>query len=137
MAGWFSSASAGGDLFLDAGVVGEEGFEAVPDLEGLVVFLGALVDASQGLEDFEEVIAGGLAFEGAFEGGGGLFGLADQDESLAEIIRGQGIIGSSGLGLAEGRDGGGVLAALAFEEAQDEPGSAIVGVFGDAVAAGT
>ena len=77
----------GGDLLLDARVAGEERFEAVPDLEGLVVFLGALVDAAEGLEDVEEVGAGGLAFEGAFEGGGGLFGLTDQDEGLAEIIR--------------------------------------------------
>ena len=124
---------SGGDLLLDARVVGEESFEPVPDLEGLVGFLGALVDAAEGLEDLEEVVAGGLAFEGAFESGGGLFGLADQDEGLAEIIRGQGIVGSGGLGLAEGRDGGGVLAALDFEEAEDQPAGAILGVLGDAV----
>ena len=127
----------GGDLLLDAWVVGEEGFESVPDLEGLVGFLGALVDAAQGLEDFEEVVAGGLSFEGAFESGGGLFGLADQDECLSEIVRGQGIVGSGGLGLAGGGDGGGVLAALAFEEPEDEPAGAVVGFLGDAVLVGS
>ncbi len=33
----------------------------VPDLEGLVVFLGSLVDATEGLEDVEEVGAGGFS----------------------------------------------------------------------------
>ena len=92
----------GGDLLSDAWVVGEEGFEAVPDLEGLVGFLGAFVDAAQGLEDFEEVVAGGLSSRGAFKGAGGLFGLTDQNESLSQVIRGQGVVGSSGLGLFGG-----------------------------------
>ena len=125
-----------GDLFLDASVVGEEGFEPVPDLEGLVVFLGALIDAAQGLEDFEEVVPRRLAFESAFESGGGLFGLADQDEGLAEVIGGQGIVGSGGLGLSKGGDGGGVLAALAFEEAEDQPAGAVLGVLGEAILIG-
>ena len=134
-AGWFSSARAGRSA-PGRGVVGEEGFEAVPDLQGLVVFLGALVDAAQGLEDVEEVVAGGLASEGAFEGLGGLFGLADQDEGLAEVKRGQGVVGAGGFGLLEGGDGGGVLAALEFEEAEDQPGGAVVGILGEAVAVG-
>ena len=45
----------GSDLFLDARVAWEDGFEAVPDFESLVVFLGALIDASEGLEDVEEI----------------------------------------------------------------------------------
>ena len=53
-----------GDLLLDARVAGKEGFEPVPDLEGLVVFLGALVDAAESLEDFEEVVAGGFSRRG-------------------------------------------------------------------------
>ncbi len=122
-----------GDLLPDALVVGKECLEAVPDLEGLVVFLGALVDATQGLEDFEEVVAGGFAGEGAFERGGGQVGLTDQDEGLAEIVGGQGVVGPSGLGLPEGLDGGGVLAALRFEEADHEPAGAVVGSFGEAV----
>ncbi len=82
----------GSDLFLDARVAGEDGFEAVPDFEGLVVFLGALVDAAQSLEDVEQIGASGFSGEGAFEGEGGVFGLADQDESLAEVVGGQGIV---------------------------------------------
>ena len=81
----------GGDLFLDAWVAGEKGFEAVPDCEGLFVFLGALIDASECLEDVEEIGSGGFSRECAFEGYGGIFGLADQDEGLAEIEGGQGI----------------------------------------------
>ena len=76
---------------------------------------------------------GGLALEGALEGGGGLFGLADQDEGLAEVVRGQGIVGPRGLRLAKSGDGGGVLAALEFEQAEDQPGGAVVGILGDAV----
>ena len=85
-----------GDLFLDASVAGEEGFEPAPDLEGLVVFLGALVDAAQGLKDIEQIGASGLSGECAFKGLGGIFGLADQDECLSEIKGGQGIIRSGG-----------------------------------------
>ena len=33
----------------------------------------------------------------------------------------------------EGLDGGGVLAALAFQEPEDQPAGAVVGIFGDAV----
>ncbi len=123
----------GGDLFLDARVVGEEGFEPVPDLKGLVVFLGALVDAAEGLEDFEEVVPRRFSFESAFESGGGLFGLADQDQGLSEVVGGQVIVGSGGLGLSQGGDGGGILSALAFEQAEDQPAGAIIRVLGDAI----
>ena len=87
-----------GDLFLDARVAGEEGFEPVPDLESLVVLLGTLVDAAESLEDIEQIGASGLSGESAFKGFGGILGLADQDECLAEIVGGQGIVGAVGLG---------------------------------------
>ena len=132
MGGLVLLGESGGDLLLDARVVGEEGFEAVPDLEGLVVFLGALIDASQGLEDFEQVVSRRFSFEGAFEGGCGLFRLADQDEGLAEIVGGQVIVGPGGLGLSKRGDGGGVLSALTFEEAEDQPGGSIGRFLGDA-----
>ena len=77
---------------------------------------------------------GGFSGEGAFEGEGGVFGLTDQDEGLAEIVGGQGIILAGFLGLGEGSDGGGILAALKFEESQNEPGGAVIGVFVEAVA---
>ena len=125
-----------GDLFLDAGVAGEEGFEPVPDLEGLVVFLGALVDAAEGLEDVEQVGAGGLSRQRALEGFGGVFGLTDQDEGLAEIEGGQGVVGSVSLGLFERGDGGGILAALEFEQPEDQPGGAVVRILVEAVAIG-
>ena len=123
-----------GDLLLDARVVGEEGFEPVPDLEGLVVFLGALVDAAQGLEDVEEIGAGGFSCEGAFECLGGVFGLTDQDEGLSEVEGGQGVARPVGFGVLESGDGGGILPALEFEEAEDEPGGAVVGFLVEAVA---
>ena len=116
-----------GDLLLDARVVGEQGLEAAPDGQGLVVLLGALIDAAQGLEDLQEVVARGLALQGAFEGVGGLLGLADQDEGLSEVVGGQGVVGAMGLGLPERGDGGGVLPALEFEQAEDQPGGAVLG----------
>ena len=64
---------------------------------------------------------------GAFEGLRGVFGLTDQDEGLAEIEGGQGVVGAVGFGILEGGDGCGVLAALEFEEAEDEPGGSVVG----------
>ncbi len=122
-----------GDLLLDSGVIGEEGVEAVPDLEGLIAFLSALVDAAEGLEDFEEVVTSGLALESAFKSGRGRVGLSDQDERLPEIIGGKGIKSARGFGLFESCDGGGILAALEFEQSEDQPGGAVFGVFGGAV----
>ena len=127
---------SGGDLLLDARVVGEEGLEASPDGQGLVVLLGALVDPAQCLEDLHEIIPRGLALQGAFKGGGGLLGLADQDQGLAEVVGGQGILGPMGLGLPERGDGGGVLPALEFEEPENQPGGAVVRGLGSTVAIG-
>jgi hypothetical protein len=58
---------------------------------------------------------------------------ADQHERLAEVVAGQRVVGPVLLGLAEGGDGGRVLAALGFEQAQDHPGGAVRGVLGGAV----
>ena len=135
-AGWSSSASAEAICSWTRGSSGNRASRPSPDGQGLVVLLGALIDPAQRLEDLHEVVARGLALQGALEGVGGLLGLADQDEGLAEIVGGQGVVGSMGLGLAERGDGGGVLPALEFEEAEDQPGGAVLGVLGDAVAVG-
>ncbi len=123
----------GGDLFLDAKIVGEERFESVPDLKSLFVFLRALVDASQCLEDLEKVVSGRLSCESAFKSGGSLFGLADEDQGLAEIKRGQGVVGPGGFCLLQSGHGSGILPALAFEEAQDQPAGAIIGLLGNSI----
>ena len=123
----------GGDLFLDAEIIGEEGLEAAPDLDGLVVLLSALVDASQGLEDLQEVVALRLPLQGPFEGGGGLIGLADQDQGLAQVVRRHGVIRTYALGLPQRRDRRGILPALGFEEPEDQPGGAVPGILGEPV----
>ena len=115
-----------GDLLLHAGVVGEQRLQPRPDRQRLVGFLRALVDPPQGLEDLQQVVPRRLALERALEGVGGLLGLADQDQGLAEVIRGQGIVGPGGLGLAERGDGGGVLAALELQQAEDQRGGAVL-----------
>ncbi len=107
-----------GDLFLNAGVAGEEGFEASPDLEGLLILLGALVDAAESLKDIEQIGASRLAGESALKGFSGILGLADQDECLPEIIGGQGIIGPVSLGLFERGDGRGVLPCAGIQAAR-------------------
>ena len=136
-AGWFSSARAEAICSWTRGSPGKRASSRFQTCEGLVVFLGALIDASECLEDVEEVGASGFAREGAFECLGGVFGLADQDEGLAEIVGGQGIIlARLVFGFAERGDGGGILAALKFEEAEDEPGGAVVGFLVEAVAIG-
>ena len=106
----------GGDLFLDAWVVGKERFEPAPDLERLVVLLRPLVDAAEGLEDFKQIVTRRFSLERALESGGGLFGLTDQHQGLSEVVRRQAIIRARRLGLLKGRDGGGILSALAFEQ---------------------
>ncbi len=70
----------GGDLFLHAGVVRVELFQPVPDVERFVRPLGTLVDAAEGLEDVEQVVAVRLAGDGPLERLGGGVRLADQDE---------------------------------------------------------
>ena len=90
-AGWFSSASAEAICSWTRGSPGKRASSRFQTCEGLVVLLGPLVDAAECLEDVEQVGAGGLSREGAFESQGGVFGLADQDEGLAEIVGGQGI----------------------------------------------
>jgi len=123
-----------GDLLLHPEVVREEGLTAIPDLEGLVGLLGALVHAAQRLEDFQQVVALRPAADGPLERLGGALRLADQHQFLAEVISRQRVAGAGGLGLAQGLDGRGVLAALRLEQAQDQPGGAVAGGLGRAVA---
>ncbi len=79
---------------------------------------------------------GGLRRKARFEGVGGLLGLADQDQGLAEIVGGQGVVRAVGLGLSEGGDGGGVLTSLEFEQPEDEGGRSVVGGLLQSVAVG-
>ena len=59
---------------------------------------------------------------------GGLVGLADQDEGLAQIIGRQSVVLSLLLGLAQCRDRRRVAAALGLEQPEQKPGDAITRV---------
>ena len=121
----------------DAWVVGEEGFEPVPDLEGLVGFLGALVDAAQGLEDFEEVVARGLSLKSALR-------RRRRPVRAGRPGRGPGRDnkGAGGRRVGWSRPARRAVTAAAswprwtFEEPEDQPAGAILGILGDAVLVG-
>ena len=115
----------GGDLVLDAGVVGVELFQPVPHRQGLFRLLRALVDAAEGLEDVEQVGAVRLAGERPLERLGGGVRLADEHQGLPEVVGRDRVVGQGRLRLAEGGDGGGVTAALALEQADNHPGDAV------------
>ncbi len=123
-----------GDLLLHAGIVGEQGLEPRPDRQRLIGLLGPLVDPSQGLEDLQQVGARRLPLEGSLEGLGGLLGLSDQHQGLAQVVGGQGILEPGGFGLTQRGDGGGVLPALELQQPEDHGGGAVLRVLGHPIA---
>ena len=116
----------GGDLLLDAGVVGVLSFEPGPHVEGLVGLLRPLVDAAEGAVNVEQVVAVRLAQDGALEGTRRVFRPADEDQDLAQVERRQGTRGQGLLGLGERGDGRPVLAPLGLDQADDHPRRAVL-----------
>jgi hypothetical protein len=88
------------------------------------------MDAAQFLKNLHQVVSiPRSAGQGPFESRHGLVGLADENQGLSEIERGQGIAGPMLLGGAQRRYGPRFAAPLHFEEAQDHPGGAILWIF--------